>query len=469
MGRTKLNITSVSGARGEIVSAKEYVSSAKTTFSRTKNSIDNQIKNRSNIAGRLNSAQTQLNAIDSKIARIRNVVDFGVAEFNDTNATIEKEGRALGEKWSARGAVTIASNLEQLFKGANQRNDGMDKVVTNVVKSEAGWLKILEKLFKKDTNLAAKVGMGGSLLSYLGSLYTFCTTEHTDMANAFSGWCGLAKSSSALWKGTYSYYEKTLKPLQASRFGKKYQGKVGAVSLIGNMLGFSGDTVRLTKVILDPNSTGADKWESGMNVVGSGADVGKTAVQLKLGQKVLTRGVCADYKWDYNVKNKGKLDSVNAYLSLVGVAADSLRGGISRYKTVSADGFVDMGDMGEMGAEFAISGLASIVNTATFGISDALGLSDLAGKATDAMTSFAENQGADFVNSHRHSSNYVKNAQFLKDIANDPSQNVIKRASASVVGGIGMIGAVSMDAAETGIKWVGDTVSAGWDALKNLF
>lgn len=345
-----------------------------------------------------------------------------------------------------------------------------EELTKKAIKGESTFLKGLSKLIKKkDSAKSNDLELTSSAMSYIAGLYTFYTADYNDTSDIISGGLKLTKSSASMWNDVYKYLEGTLKPLDASRLGKKYQSKVGIVFLIGNLCGFTSDSIGTFKTLVNEDSEGYEKVKELLKTTSSGADVAKSVVNLKYGQKVLTRTVTAKYQWDTAAKNVSKVDKANTIVAVVGVVADTGVGMADRYGKVSADGVVDMGDFGEIGVAGSVRGLTSVVSGLTFGVSDALGLSDKADEITDNMLEFVDTKGVDFVKSHSYSSEYVQNAQFLSDYANNEENNIALRIGASAVAGTGMIGAVVIDGVADGCSWIGNKISDGWHAVRNWF
>lgn len=124
MSRTKINVSAVIDAYRQISSAKTYVSSAKSSFTQTKNSIDSKIKNRSNIRNRLDTVQHQLSNIDSKIGRIRATVQSGANQYRSTDEKVESWKKDLRNNVGVRAVGTITSSWASYFKN----NDDISEV-----------------------------------------------------------------------------------------------------------------------------------------------------------------------------------------------------------------------------------------------------------------------------------------------------------------------------------------------------
>jgi len=476
MGRTVINVGAVLDATVRINSAKASISNARSSFNQTKNSVDSKIKNRSNIRERLNNVNRQLADIYSNVNRIGSTVQSGAYQYRATDKKVEAMKKQVCVSIQSKAVAPQNGKWADYFKTTADKirldgaKEGEKKKLTlaDGLNFESKILGALSKLIK-DKGKANDASIVSSATSYISGLYTFFTTEHTDSDSVISAGLKLIKNSTSMWEGTYKYLEKGLTPIKASRFGKKFQGKVGVVSLVGSFCGFSSDAVNTFKTLLNNDADTTEKIDAVLTNAHSGLDVAQSAVNLKYGQKVLTRGVTAKYQWGVAAKNAGKLDNATAAVSVLGVTVDSIKGANAKYGEVTADGNLNMGDMGEIGISTSVHGLTSVVGKATFGITDVLGLPEKADDITEGIINFAENEGADFVRNHEYSSNYVKNAQFLMDYANDENNNIVSRVGAASAAGLGMIGAVTVDGISDGLNWMGGQISSGWNAFKSIF
>ncbi len=479
MGRMLINIYEVIDAARYINSAKSHISSAKNSFIQIQGNIDDKILNRSDIRSRLGGVRNQLYNISARIDEISATVQNSAYQYKQTDERVDYMKRQLNTSVKVNSRVGLSSNWSKYFtvssldlavKSNAESKDDKGKLFESGLKLKSKILKVLSKLTsKKSSGKSNDLGLTSSVMSYISGLCSFLRTEYTDGLDLTSGVLKLTQNSASMWDGTYKYLEKKLAPLQASRFGKKFQTKVGIVSLVGNACGFTSDVIGTFKVLVNSDAEVSEKINSVLTTTNSGLGVVRSAINLKYGQKVLTRGVTAKYQWGVAAKNASKLSNALTCVSLLSVAISSVKGFNTKYSEVTKDGTYDAGDMGETGTSFAVHGLTSIVGLATFGISDVLGLSEKADDIANGLTSFAETEGAKFVRNHEYSSNYVKNAQFLMDYADDESNNIVLRYGSASIAGIGMIGAITVDGVADGFKWIGGQVSSGWNAITGLF
>lgn len=309
--------------------------------------------------------------------------------------------------------------------------------------------------------------LAGSVISYVTGLFTVITGEYHDIGDVTCGFLDLTKDSGSLWSGLYKFYDAKLSPLQASRLSKRF-GTINSFVMVGaSLCGLGSDTIDLFRTFIDKNATNFEKTDAVLNEVSSGFNVTKAGITVKLGKKSLRRPGNGKYVWSASEAKKTALKKANTIVSLADVGVDTIRGAASRYYEVTADGNFDAGDMGEVGIYGPIRGIASIISKGTFGISDALGLSEHADDISGEIVNFANTKGVDYVNSHAFSSAYVRGAKNLGmyDYMNDDSKNIVGRVAVSAVAGAGMVTAVAIDGVGDVCSAIGNAVSKGWKKI----
>ena len=336
------------------------------------------------------------------------------------------------------------------------------------IQGERFWpalLKLFSKMTKDNDNKAG-FKLSASSLSYLTGLCTFLNADYDSPEEMATGGLKLTKSTMSAWGGLYKYYDSTLKPLEASRLSKRF-GKINnCVSIVGSLCGFSADSISMFRTLFDENADVYEKADRVLNEVSSGFDLGNSVINVKLGQKHLVRSVTAKYEWRTSYASESILKKAGTVVSLADVSVDTVRGFTSRYGQVTADGNFSSRDIGEVGIYGSVRGLTSIVSKATFGLSDAVGLSDKADDISAGIVNFADTTGADYVRKHEFSSAYVRGAQGMMDYANDESNNIVGRVAVSAVAGAGMITAVAIDGIGDACSAIGKGISEGW---KHIF
>lgn len=178
MSRTAINVGAVMDATSHINAAKTSVSSAKSAFTQTKNSIDGKIQNRANIRGRLNSVQTQLSGIDAQIGRIRATVQSGANMYRTTDDRVESWRDDIKNNVGTRAADLSIANWASYFLGEGGTIKGSTdyvfintKIINGVdytgdfLTDRPKWLDILAFSWSSDwvENALSLIGIGEDL------------------------------------------------------------------------------------------------------------------------------------------------------------------------------------------------------------------------------------------------------------------------------------------------------------------
>lgn len=462
MGVTKINVSKVISLSRELNTAKSEISSAKNSVAKLQAKIDYKIRCKNNIDNRINGIYRNLSTLENQLSGIRTTVEKCATDYQNTDNKIRLKAAKVKDFYVPE------SSSKKTYRSKSEKNKFLDAFEAIAVPSNSklkinqSVSKILSKIFDldkiKNNYLSGSFGLNSSIFSYLAGLYTFSTTKYTSTNDIIIGGLKLAKDSGKMWNGIYKFYDKTLTPWQAAKLGKRFQKSAGIVSLVGGICGFSAETVNSFKTYLDKNVSGSDKLSQLFKNASAGTDVAKSVVNLKYGQKVLTRNVTAKYQWGVAAKNASKLKNASAIVSVAGVVFDSGKAGAARYGQVTKDGTFDMGDIGEVGISSAVSGLISVVDKGTLGLANAVGLSEKSEEITNGIINFADTKGVEYATSHRHSAEYVNNTRAYYDFANDESNNIVLRVGTSAGLGVGMLGSMALDGIESGISWVGNQV-----------
>ncbi len=434
-------------------------------------------------ANRLTSAIGRINTLQSRIRTLYRTDEVsGIWYFYQYNRFYAGTQKLARCRSYITNTVSDLEIVERFFTEADPLNfvapsGSLIAAVnskTDTTKTELGIVKALLKGGKKaisksgtDGPISADdLGLASDVVSYVSSLYTFFTAESTDIGDVLD----LSKASGDMWTGLYEFAEKSLSAKEAAKLGKRFQKSAGIVSLAGNLLGLTSDVMDSIDALKnDDNIESHEISEELFKLIGSGSGVAQSVVDLKYGQKVLSRTVTAKYQWAPTAKNAKVLDKASTVISLVEVTADTLGAGANAYGRVTADGHLDMGDMGEIGVVAGVKGLTTIAGKATFGLTDALGLPDKANDISEGMLDFVDTKGVDYVLSHDISSAYVQATKTAQDYANNENNNIVGRVTVSAVLGTGMIVSVAADGVCDGFNWIGDKVSSGWNSLKLCF
>lgn len=88
MSSTKINVGSVVSLSPTIISAKNTVTNVKSMFQTTTNQVDGRVMSRNNLRGRFQTVSSQLSSVESKIQRIKNMVETGANSYYNTDRLV---------------------------------------------------------------------------------------------------------------------------------------------------------------------------------------------------------------------------------------------------------------------------------------------------------------------------------------------------------------------------------------------
>ena len=462
MGRIKIDVGAVISNGTLIQNARQNIQTAKDSADTVQWRLDNKIENRMNIGGRLDALQNQLSSIAGKVGHIRTVTEAGANRYRVADNQLESENRGRGSEITAKAAVSSAISKWADYFSSDDKSVAQP-LVNWIARSEDALKKLMDKLLNAEKGTAST---GRSVFAEASAAYTYCTTPSVSSDNVISKIGKVIGGTTSTWGTVYDFIEKKMKPLEASRFGNKYFTPVAITSLVGSMCNLGAQTKYASNVLIDEEASTALKYGAVFDSLSAGADVGGSALFLQHGRKNLTRGVTGKYQYGLSNQSSKALGTGMTIVSLVGVAFDALSSGSNRVDKVSQDGFIDGKEMGEIGAEFAFGGLASILNKATLGVSDSVfNVSERTEQMTDGMVNWAETDGMDFVRNHDLSSRVHDATRGLADVANDPNQPFFVRAAANITGGTVMIGAVAIDGVGDVCSYMKDGVFDIWNSI----
>lgn len=453
---SKLNIHSK-----EVDSIYKLLESIKQQIDSSNNNLRNYMPSSSyiNIKNSLNAVSGSLQEQLIRIKSLSNGLERVSSTYSRTEAGIKSSKISLTNINGATADGSSNSKNDSWFdlKNAGEKTSSFFEFFSKILGNK-------EWFDNKFINQAAKLGLIGSVFSYITGLYSFMTGDYKDGLDLSYGVLGFLKKSGSMWTGLYKYYDKTLSPFQAGRLGKVFQTKAGVISLAGNLFGFTKEGINTYKLFSDENSEGYERLNQILKNATSGLDVAESGFALKYGQKVLSRDVTAKYVWGLSSKNASKMGNASAAISIAKVAADTFIGGNTKYHEVSKDGFVSMDDMGDVLMSGSIRGLTSIVDTATLGLIDVKDYTEnissgLKNAVVDPATIYAVNSPV--------SRAYIESASGWHEFANNPNNPEWQRWGVSVVSGIGMIGAMATDVATTPYRLIYAGAQAGYRAITN--
>ncbi len=360
----------------------------------------------------------------------------------------------------------IKANLNNLLKNIHTTLSPIDEFLemTETISD------LLDKIFKDNENFSSKLGLISTVASYFGGLYTFWTTPYSDTSDLISGILGFSKDTGSTWTGIYKYLEKSLNEYQAGRLGKVWQGKVGTVSLISSICGFSKESINTYKILINENNENYEKVTQILKMTNCGVDVGEAIIKLVWDKKELTGGGTVKYQWEVPDKNAEIVNKWGNRIGAIEAYINTVIGAIDKYHEVIQDGNFTMDNIAEVGMAASVKGLASIIATKTGGLSDALfDLSDKSKQIADGIKNIAVDPMAKYVETHPVSHFFIQNTQGLKEFANNEKNNVFARVGASVIAGTGTISSIAIDSVIAPVTTTVNWLSSGWDYLQNMF
>lgn len=145
-----------------------------------------------------------------------------------------------------------------------------------------------------------------------------------------------------------------------------------------------------------------------------------------------------------------KIKNVGAGFTIGSAVVSGISSGIKQYGEVTEDGVFDMGDVGSVGMNFALSGLNSMVSSITFGLVDI---------DTENMADDFESDAEHFVRGDSWAAKYIRNQE----------NDIVSRTVVSIGAGVYILGENTVECVADGAKAVGSWISSGWNTLTSWF
>ena len=343
----------------------------------------------------------------------------------------------------------------------------LDRILSVIKAGSKAGAKLIEKLSKNDNQTVSnKLGLAGSIISFLTGLHAYTTNEYKDGWDFTSGILGIIKNTGDANSAVYKFISKSKGYYESSIYEGANQGKMGVVSLIASVCGFSKETINTIKVFSDPNTEGYIKFNQVLTNISSSFGVGQSAVSLKYGIKTYEAVKGKGLTWTTPKANAKVLNNASAAVTIATMYIDALKGGIEKHHEVTQDGELSMVDMADIGMAFALKGLASEINSVSFGLTDAL--FDLSGHTDDIQRGIKKMVPSitDFYYNQPVSRLYMEKGSAFKEYADNQNNDIGSRIVASVFGGVGMLGAMTID----NLALVnGGWMISGWDYINSTF
>lgn len=169
MSTTKINVNGVRGLSSTASNAKGKVSSAKSSFARTKNSVDGKIQNRANIRSRMDSLSTRMNEVEYKIGRIDATVQGCANKYSTTELKVNQLGDNVKNNISKKNASKSSAYWASFFDGndkniKNKKAKAPEEINSKNVKYK-GEFKVKQGYFSKEKTIEI-ANLRGRLIKY---------------------------------------------------------------------------------------------------------------------------------------------------------------------------------------------------------------------------------------------------------------------------------------------------------------
>lgn len=238
MASTKINVGAVIGLSSTVSGAKTTVTNIKSSFNSTRRQIDGKILNRNNLANRFQNVYNTLGSIETKVSRIKSMVENGANWYHDTDQTVLGwSNDIVGSFFSANGIVGAGagslSGAALEFEKIGRNNGDDSEVPTD---------STFKQILKDDWKIEGAVLSGSATASgeFLG-----VNTSGTAEGELIGG--SISTKSKAKWdfKDKDAGFEKSITAeghlakgsLEGNYgiLGGKVEGTVGTVSATGSI------------------------------------------------------------------------------------------------------------------------------------------------------------------------------------------------------------------------------------------
>lgn len=306
--------------------------------------------------------------------------------------------------------------------------------------------------------------LASSILSYLSTLSGIATSDNLSDIDVTSSILSLFGGSVGVESGIYKYFENTLHPYEVSKLDGKFGKAMLGLSIIASVAKAADTGIDVYKIFSDPNSTVYDKAAQLIKMGGAVFDVGGDVyiaqqagskalrfVNSASGSKAVNQILVTEQKLKYTTSAaaSNKISNATTVLAIGSVVASTASSAIKRYGQVSADGEVDMGDVGSVGIHGSLSGINTVTSTLTFGVVNF---------DSEEVASDLENDADDFLEGDSWAAQYVK----------DQDNNAVARMGVSIGIGGYLVGKKVVNGVAGAAETVGSWVSTGWNTVTNF-
>lgn len=351
--------------------------------------LNYKIAGREAIDARLRDAINQINKEVNSTKALRMgleqiIVRYEQAENSNTD-------RVAAEKTSARNGDSISQ--DQSTK--TDKNDDLDNHILALIKAILSWAD--------KTKTSDKAGLGKSGLSYIESLVDFFTGDKRGLTGA-EDLFDLGDKSIGLWTEFYDYL-KDFYNGAGNTFSTTNQRYVAGLGITGGIFELISSACGIADTISNTENIGPAR------IIGEVLGGGDSVVDIWSGVEKLKH--VGDTATNITTRD-GLYSPLSFYSTIAKSYIDAFSQGFKSYEKYAADGIWDLGDTGNTGVEFSVTGLYSMVNSLSFGLTDQIAGSF--GVSPDSISESIENW-ADTVG--KRAGNYILNDPALYDAYNN--------------------------------------------------
>lgn len=188
MARTKIDVQGVINANGQINSAKRTVNKVREEFDWTSGQISSSILNRSNLRQRIRSVSNSLATVETRMSRIRNMVEHGANSYKNTDRTVVTWRASLNGKIAKKVVAGVGVGSLITVEAVKQVVDKIEldeKEIYGVTLTEAQKKAILEALKRNDKEAAMNALGLSSTGVKSAEAETLIDTLWEDLCNGF--------------------------------------------------------------------------------------------------------------------------------------------------------------------------------------------------------------------------------------------------------------------------------------------
>lgn len=358
--------------------------------------------------------------------------------------------------------VFYAEYIEKKFEGrslptVNEDANTGDGDIKSMLTLLSGINKNIGKYGKKEG-----VTLSSSILSYLATLSELADIDkNSDVITTFLSLFG---ASAGVETGLYKYFENTLHPYQVSKLDTKFGKAMLGLSILSSTAKAGEEGVETYKIFSDESSTGHDKAAQLIKMAGTVFDVGGKVYIAKQASSKALRFVSSvsgskkavnqilvneqKLKFTTSTVATKNIARANTVLAVGSVITSTASGLIKQYGKVSADGEVDMSDVGSVGVYSSLSGLNAVTSSLTLGV----------------IHFDSEEVAADLEN---EVDEYLQGDSWGAEFVRDQDHCAASRAIVSVGIGAELIGKKVVNGVAEAAETVGSWVSTGWNTVTN--